>query len=202
MQDIWTKRSASCERHNVELLLPTVQQILQLLTEIYQANSRYWAPNTAWSALATVVTLPADIALGSHPLISRFSKGVFQTRPALPRYTQTWDVDIALKYLPNVTPVTQLSWKELSNKVTTLLLLLSRQWIQTIHLLNINSMKFTNSSITFHVNVNEEFKQSGLRKHWHDLCFKAYAPIRRVCIVIFQHSSMQRNHWEEIRTNG
>ena len=34
--------------------------------------------------------------IGKHPLVCKFLKGVFHERPALPKYTATWDVQEVL----------------------------------------------------------------------------------------------------------
>jgi hypothetical protein len=64
-------------------------------------------------------------------------KGVFETKPALPRYTCIWDVEIVLKYLKNLGPNTELTLKLLTLKLVMLLGLLSGQRCQTLHSLNI-----------------------------------------------------------------
>jgi hypothetical protein len=38
-------------------------------------------------------------------LIKRFMKGVFNQRPALPRYQHIWDVNIVLEYLASLKAV-------------------------------------------------------------------------------------------------
>lgn len=37
--------------------------------------------------------------VGQHPLVTRLFKGVFNDRPPLPKYSNTWDVRIVLYYL-------------------------------------------------------------------------------------------------------
>ena len=73
-------------------------------------------------------------------------KGVFERRPSLTNYKSTWDVNVVLESLRKFEHVKKLSLKELSWKLTTLLMLLSGQRIQTIHLLDIRYMTLTESS--------------------------------------------------------
>lgn len=172
-----------CKSNGVDILLPTVEQVLQFLTELYQAECGYSALNTARSALATIILLPGNIQIGNHPLISRFLKGVFQTRPTLPRYTQIWNIDVVINYLRSLSPATMVTLKELTLKVTMLLMLLSGQRIQTIQMLSIDYMHITNSCVKF--KVHDKVKQTRPGCHVQDLSFKAYAPDRRLCILTY-----------------
>ena len=51
---------------------------------------------------------------GSHPLISRFMKGIFEFRPPTPKYLQTWDVSIVLKFSKTLIPKESVSFELLS----------------------------------------------------------------------------------------
>ena len=54
--------------------------------------------------------------LGSNHLISRFMKGIYVTRPPLPRYAATWDVSKVTDYLRTLVWLESLSFKDLSKK--------------------------------------------------------------------------------------
>ena len=59
--------------------------------------------------------LLVDVSLiGSHRLISRFMKRVFQSRPPCPRYLGTWDVSVVLPHLRTYSPKEDLSLKEVT----------------------------------------------------------------------------------------
>ena len=76
-------------------------------------------------------------------------KGVFQSRPTFPKYTEIWDVNDVLSYLKTLSPVAELSLKDLTYKVT--MMLLSGQRIQTIQLLILKDMTMSKSQFTFKV---------------------------------------------------
>jgi len=42
------------------------------------------------------------LPMGQHPLVSTLSRGIYNTCPPQPRYTTTWDVDVAIKYLQSL----------------------------------------------------------------------------------------------------
>lgn len=69
----------------------------------------YSTLNTGHSALFTVIILPGNIAVGNHPLVSRFMREGFQIQHTLLRYTDIWDVSVGLKYICELSPVNQLS---------------------------------------------------------------------------------------------
>ena len=69
------------------------------MTELCEQGLGYSAMNTVRSALSQVVHIPSGVSFGGLPIVKQFLKGVFQQKPALPRYTVTWDSSILLTYL-------------------------------------------------------------------------------------------------------
>ena len=53
--------------------------------------------------------------VGQHPLVTRFLKGVFNSRPPAPKYVATWDVDKVLLYIKNLPSNEELSFTLLSH---------------------------------------------------------------------------------------
>ena len=85
-------------------------------------------------------------------------KGIFQEKPPRPKYTEIWDVSIVLSYLQPLSPVDKLSLKELTLKLVVLILLVSGQRGQTVHLLSIDHMVSVNNCYTFQ--IVDHLKQS------------------------------------------
>ena len=81
--------------------------------------------NTARIALSSIISLSDGTIFGKHPLVKRFLKGVFEKKPALPRYSSIWVVNIVFDYLKQWPEDIQL--KELTLKLTMLLALLTGQ---------------------------------------------------------------------------
>ena len=61
--------------------------------------------NTARNALSIIILPPDGGSFGNHPLVIWFMKGVFETRPSLPRYRDVRDV---LFWTPCKPPTTTL----------------------------------------------------------------------------------------------
>lgn len=173
------KSQRFCSGRKVDTFSPPVEEVLHFLTELFEANCRYSTLNTARSALSTFIVLPGIISVGNHPIVTRFVKGVFQSRPTFPKYTEIWDVNVVLSYLKTLSRVAKLSLKDLTYKVTMMLMLLSGQRTQTIQLLNLKDK----SQFTFKVLSKVKHTKPG--RHLQDLKFKAYAPDRQLCIYTY-----------------
>ena len=71
-----------CERQ-YNPVRPNVKQILDFLTKCI-VNLRYSAVKTCRPALSTFISIDF-LPIGSHPLVTRFMKGVFSLKPSLPK---------------------------------------------------------------------------------------------------------------------
>jgi hypothetical protein len=111
---------------------------------------------------------------GSHPLVCRFMKGVFETKPSLPRYSETWDVNIVINYLAALGPPDGLTMKVLTYKVVMLLALLSGQRRQTLHALDINSMQLDSDKCIY--TIRTLLKTSRVGHHLLPIKLLAFKP--------------------------
>jgi hypothetical protein len=113
----------------------------------------------------------------------RLLRDVFTARPSLPRYQNIWDVAIVLRYLKTLHPPSKLTLRELTLKLTMLMALLSGQRCQTIHALNIDSMKIDISPTQQHVfQINELLKTSRPGKHFSQLVLQSYPEDKELCV--------------------
>ena len=114
---------------------PPVVDVLDFLTELY-----------ARIALSPFVLLDDG---SSVAFISRVLKGVFKSRAPKPKYTEVRDVQIVLSNLKTSHPLNSLSLTDLYFKFLMLLLLVSDQRGQTIHMLDLNDMIVSDNDFTF-----------------------------------------------------
>ena len=98
---------------------------------------------------------------GSHPLIVRFIKGVFEKRTPQPRYNRIWDASIVLDYLATLNPVDKLLLKDLTLKLLMLLLLVTGKRGQSIHLLNVTTMQLGETSCSFQLTNHTKTSKPG-----------------------------------------
>ena len=90
-------------------------------------------------------------------------KGIFQEKLPRPKYTEIWDVSIVLSYLQSFSPVDKLFLKELTLKLLVLILLVSGQRGQTVHLLSIDHMVSVNNCYTFQVVDHVKRSRPGIK---------------------------------------
>ncbi len=146
--------------------------------------------NTARSALSSVLVLPNGTAFGQHPYVKRLLKGVFETKPALPRYTCVWDVEVVLDYLKNLGSNTELTLKLLTLKLVMLLGLLSGQRCQTLHSLNIKDMVLGESKCVFL--LTSLLKTSAPNRHLTHIEFLAYPQDPKLCVINCLNAYLKR----------
>ena len=167
------------ESKNISLMHCSHNELLSFLEQLYSKGLGYSAMNTARSAVSTVLDLLVDNPVGKHKLVSRFMKGVFAKRPALPRYTSLWDPDIVLAVLDNDTK--SLSLLDLSRKSVMLLMLCSAQRLATIAKLKARDLHFTENSLC--INITEIVKQTKPGVHQAPLQFSSYTRNENLCVI-------------------
>ncbi|XP_042877619.1 uncharacterized protein LOC122256772 [Penaeus japonicus] len=128
----WTQ---FCSRWEVDPFTPTVEQVINFLSETFYRGVGYECINTARAALSSLGIVVDGRRAGDHPLVVRLLKGVFNMRPAKPRYIETWDVQPVLEKLRSMCPLHSLSLKDLTLKLVMLLALTQAARVQTLHLL-------------------------------------------------------------------
>ena len=137
-----------CEQNKQKPLKRNKFLVLKFLKRLFKLNYSYSAINTARSALSVLFDNPS---IGESTLVTRFMKAVYNLRPNLPKYHDTWEVSTVLRYLQSLSPVRFLSLQQLSMKLATLLALTTAQRIQTIHALNLKHCVFKDNYVMFSV---------------------------------------------------
>ena len=170
-----------CSQNNIDPLQPLIPNVIDFLTLLFDSGVGYSAINTARSALSTILTRENGLPIGEHPLISRLLKGVFEQRPSIPKHTTIWDVGHLLDYLRRLSPISQLSLKELSLETVTLLCLLTGQTCQTIHAIDIQNMQQLLNMIR--ITISQPLKMTKAGKHQAPLELLPYPSDRTLCVV-------------------
>ena len=168
---------------------PTIETVIKFLTNIFKTGVGYSCLNTARSAVSSIVSIDGK-PVGSHPLIVRLLKGMYNLRPSLPKTNVTWEPEILLLYLKTLSPVRLLSLKKLTYKTTTLLWLLSGQRGQTIQLIDIRNLTLTKHVVKIRFGDILKTSRPGFQQS--EISLKAYAPDRRLCIVTVLQEYMSR----------
>lgn len=169
-----------CGKNKTSPSQATVEDGIEFLTSLFYSGLSYSTINKARSALSAVLTITDNISFGEHPLVCRFLKGVFQLKPALPKYTHKWDVEKVLSHLQTLAPVTSLDLKHLSFKLVTLLAILTGQQCQMINKLDLKLMQKLPDRYVFA--IGEKLKHTKPGKHQEPIELVAYQD-KRLCVV-------------------
>ena len=165
--------------------------VLDFLLSLFQKGLGYSSINTARSALSTILFFEGK-AVGEHPIVVRFLKGVFNKRPSLPRYSQIWDVNSVLEKLKDIYPASKLSFKQLTLKVVTLAALITGQRVQTLHMLQLENLNISDDGYGFIITQNVKTSRPG--KHIEPIRFVKFKDDKRLCIVTYLKEYITRRN--------
>jgi integrase len=180
---------AFCSKKCSNPLSPNLNDVLDFLAELFYNGKSYSVVNTARSALSTFISLDGQ-PIGTHPLVKRLVKGVFNLRPALPKYKHIWDVGQVLQTLEKLTPVKDISLRALTLKLTMLLALLTGQRVQTLQAFTVNNIFVTENSVRF--SVQSLLKTSRPGRFLKDIELKAFSQNKKLCVVTVLKEYLKR----------
>ena len=182
-QSAWKLFDSWCFGKSEDPISCPVNIVLEFLTDLFDKGLQYRTINTYRSAIS-MTHLPLDDSLiGSHPLVSRFMKGVFQSRPLCPRYLATWDVSVVLSHLRSLSPKEDLSFKDITFKLTMLMALVGATRADTLHKLDLQFRVFKHDGVSF--TIPQLTKTSNPKKPSLKLFFPAFPQDRRLCPVTY-----------------
>lgn len=159
----------------------SVEAGLNFLQELLDSGKGYSVINTARSALSAILILKGGGVFGQHPDVKTFMRGVYNTCPPMPRYTQVWDVSVVLELLRRWSPARRLPLEKLTKKLVVLMLLVSGQRIQFFKGVRTDAMEVTPGKVVFTI-TNEFLKQGRLGYKLDPVVFAKYVPDRRLCV--------------------
>ena len=175
---------------------PQLSQALFFLTNMFEEGFSYGAINTARCVLSNVLNLYEGVPFGQHQVVIRVMKGIYNKRPQKSRYGSTWDADIVLHFLRELSPAKKLTLRELSAKLLVLMLLVTAQRVQTIASLKIDDLCWSQD------NKTGVFRLSSVLKHTRRgslgiITLKAFDNDPRLCVVRTLKSYLDKT--EELR---
>ncbi|PFX21005.1 hypothetical protein AWC38_SpisGene14530 [Stylophora pistillata] len=119
--------SANHTQRQINPLQTYFSAILEFLAFEYEAGKAYRILNVCRSAISMTHPKVDSLRVGEHPLIKQLLRGIFNSRPPLPRYSGTWDVQKASSYMASLGTNDLLTLKILSLKLGLLLALTSME---------------------------------------------------------------------------
>ena len=140
-----------CRERYTDPIQATTEMGIVFLTEYFKTGVGYSSVNSAHSALSSIIKPVCNVLFGKSPLVCRFLKGVFNIRPALPRYVTTWDVTKVFTFIKSKPTLTNCDLKTLSHRLAILLCLTTGQRDQTIKCLNLDCIKISSDKVVLFV---------------------------------------------------
>lgn len=170
-----------CDKKNLDSFNPGIIPAIEFLGSLHKQGLGYSAINTARSALSSILPYENGITFGDHPLVCRTLKGIFELKPALPKYSQIWDVNTVLEYFRKLGCPGEVNLKQLTLKLTMLLCLMTGQRCQTIYYMDITYIQKLDNQ--YRVTIQHKLKQTKAGKHLAPLDLMAFPEDPRICIV-------------------
>ena len=146
----WSKWYGWCSGRHINPLSASLGNILEFLADQFDLGLQYRSLNTLRSAISNSHSQIDSVNVGSHPIVSRLLKGMFNARPPAPRYSGSWDVAIVVEYLRSC-PSESLSILELGKKVVTLMALANASRCLDLAALDRDYLRWTPSGAQFTV---------------------------------------------------
>ena len=88
----------------VDYLAPSLNDVLNFPFTLYDKGLSYSTLNTARSAISAITKIEGG-DFGTNPVVTRFMKGVFETRLPAPKCNSIWDVSTVFKHLISTIPM-------------------------------------------------------------------------------------------------
>ena len=146
----WSKWCRWCFGRNTDPLSASLGSILEFLADQFDLGLQYRSLNTLRSAISTSHAQIDSVNVGSHPVVSRLLRGMFNARPPAPRYSESWNVAMVVQYLRNC-PSEGLPIAELGKKVVTLMVLANASRCYDLAALDRDYLRWTPSGAQFTV---------------------------------------------------
>ena len=129
-----------CHRVNADPHRSTIELGVNFLMELHNAGLGYSSIGKARSVLSLIINPIDGHDFGSHPLVSRFMKGMFMQRPNLPKHVVSYDPQKVLNFLAGLPSWGTIGLKWLTLKLAAIIALSSGHRGQTICSLSLNHM--------------------------------------------------------------
>ena len=155
----WTR---FCNERKINPIVPSVTSILEFLHPLYEQDLSYSTINTARSALNCYLMHAhlhsTNHTISTHPFVTQYMKGVFNSRTLTSKYSDTWDVNIVLDFIKKWHLLPTLALKHLTYKLVILLALTTGQRCHPLASLDTRAMTKTNEQFVFH--LTDQLKQN------------------------------------------
>ena len=150
-ESAWKEWRLWCSGRSVDPFTCPIEEVLNYLGHMFKRGYEYRSINVHRSALSAyhdpMISEGLLSTVGRHPLVSSLMAGVQNLRPPTPKYAFTWDIETVLRLFRSW-PL-DLSPKQLTLKVTTLLAIIGVPRGAELHLFDLNYLSKYGHYYTF-----------------------------------------------------
>ncbi|XP_055510073.1 uncharacterized protein LOC129708389 [Leucoraja erinacea] len=170
---------------------------IRILTSLHYDNRwSYSAINSARSALSNYLSQGTERhTVGTHPLVTKLMRGIFNANPPKTRYSKIWEVGVVLNMLRSWSPITALSLQELTTKMVMLMALVTAQRVQSLSKLSLDSLIISPEKLVFV--IQDLIKQNRPGSSGQVFEFMVYPYDERLCIA--RHIQLYIEYTKSIR---
>ena len=129
----------------------TLANITDFLADQFLLGLEYSTMNVYRSALSAYHPKINGYSVGQHPEVTRLLAGMFNQKPPIPRYVETWDVNAVLGTIKAMGDNTYLNDKDLTQKLAMLLALTNVTRAQELQSINPQMMEDFSDRVVFHI---------------------------------------------------
>ena len=176
-------------KRSCDPLRPLEREVMSFLQRLYDSGLSYSTINTAKSAIQALLSCSSN-TLEESPIMERFMKGIAFSRPSRAKYHSTWDPDIVLKYITKLPSNSHLSLKMLTTKLAMLAALVTGQRAQTLHSLDLTSMKMSRDCACFV--IDKRIKSTTVRGKPIVVHFPRFRKRDQICVLRCLRSYIER----------
>lgn len=144
--------------HKLSPFLPDIPNIVKFLSDEFVNGAKYGTLNSVRSAISLIV----GPEIADDFRVKRFFKGVYNMRPNKPKYDFTWDPHTVPTFYSKQPDNKDLSLKDISKKLLTLLALITAHRMQTFSLIELDNIDLQEEKII--IKIPKRIKTSGLNK--------------------------------------
>ncbi|KAL7291536.1 hypothetical protein TKK_0014792 [Trichogramma kaykai] len=143
-----------CLKKKEDPFKKSISQVLIHLKDLYSTGASYSSLNCHRSSISLLI----GPEIGEDERIKRFLKGISKLRPPKPRYESTWNPKVVLDYFSSLPKNEELSFKQLSLKLITLLALITEHRIQTFTIIKRENIELHKKEIE--IKIPDQIKTS------------------------------------------
>ena len=166
---------------NADPYIADVNTVLGFLHGMYLNGCLYRGLCAACSALSSVATINGFVKLSEHPFISRYLKGIYNRHPVLPKYCNTWDMSLLLKYYNSIDNYENLQFKDLLKNTVVLFMILGARRKQALFTITVDDIVVEENKIV--LLPNKTLKHTNTCRPLEPLIYHRYRANNKLCIV-------------------